>query len=218
MSQPPNARHNNASNVTAKPRGRPKRAPADAETRQRLLRTGLIFLTQKGYSAVGLDEILREASVPKGGFYHYFQSKADFGSALIDTYHAYFADKLDRCFALEDLSPLSRLHAFVADARKGMERHDFRRGCLVGNLGQEMGALPPEYRAKLIHALEDWQMRTASCLAAAQVAGEIATHHDPAKLAAIFWIGWEGAVLRAKLERSPDPLILFADGFFAMLN
>ncbi|MBU2329469.1 MAG: TetR family transcriptional regulator C-terminal domain-containing protein, partial [Alphaproteobacteria bacterium] len=42
--------------------------------------------------------------------------------------------------------------------------------------------------------------------------------HDPAKLAAIFWIGWEGAVLRAKLEQGPDPLILFADGFFAMLN
>ncbi|MCC8931147.1 TetR/AcrR family transcriptional regulator [Rhizobium sp. 'Codium 1'] len=218
MSQPIDAQNDNGRNVTARRRGRPKRAPADAEARQRLLRTGLKFLTEKGYSAVGLDEILRDASVPKGGFYHYFQSKADFGSALIDVYHAYFADKLDRWLLEESQSPLSRLQAFVADARNGMERHDFRRGCLVGNLGQEMGALPPEYRAKLIHALEDWQSRTARCLAAAQAAGEIAAHHDPAKLAAIFWIGWEGAVLRAKLEQGPDPLILFADGFFAMLN
>lgn len=204
--------------AAAKPRGRPKRAPADAEVRQRLLRTGLIFLTQKGYSAVGLDEILREASVPKGGFYHYFDSKADFGYALIDAYHSYFREKLDRCFSEQSLSPLSRLRAFVADAQAGMQRHGFNRGCLVGNLGQEMGALPPEFRDKLVHVLENWQSSTAACLSAAQAAGEIAPHHDPARLAAIFWIGWEGAVLRAKLERKPDPLTIFADGFFAMLN
>ena len=204
--------------AAARPRGRPKRAPSDAEVRQRLIRAGLIFLTQKGYSAVGLDEVLREASVPKGGFYHYFDSKADFGSALIDAYHAYFADRLDRCFSEQSLPPLARLRAFVADARAGMQRHDFTRGCLVGNLGQEMGALPPEFREKLVHVLEDWQSRTAACLAAAQAAGEMAAHHDPARLAAIFWIGWEGAVLRAKLERKPDPLTIFADGFFAMLN
>lgn len=208
----------NVGRAAAKPRGRPKRAPADAEVRQRLLRTGLIFLTQKGYSAVGLDEILREAGVPKGGFYHYFDSKADFGRALIDAYHAYFRDKLERCFSEQSLSPLGRLRAFVADAQAGMQRHDFTRGCLVGNLGQEMGALPPEFREKLVHVLEDWQSRTAACLSAAQAAGEIAAHHDPARLAAIFWIGWEGAVLRAKLERKPDPLTIFADGFFAMLN
>ena len=103
-------------------------------------------------------------------------------------------------------------------ARMGMERHGFTRGCLVGNLGQEMGALPREYRAKLIDALEDWQRRTATCLESAQADGEIGPHHDPAHLAAIFWIGWEGAVLRAKLEQRPEPLTIFADGFFAMLN
>lgn len=217
MNQGSRQKQDTAGDAT-RPRGRPRRAPEDAEARQRLLRAGLIFLTQKGYSAVGLDEILREASVPKGGFYHYFQSKADFGSALIDAYHAYFVDKLDRCFSEESLSPLQRLRAFVADARMGMERHGFTRGCLIGNLGQEMGALPQEYRAKLIDALEDWQRRTATCLASAQTAGEIAAHHDPAQLAAIFWIGWEGAVLRAKLEERPEPLTIFADGFFAMLN
>jgi hypothetical protein len=37
-------------------------------------------------------------------------------------------------------------------------------------------------------------------------------------LAQFFWTGWEGAVLRAKLERRPDALDLFAEGFFAMIQ
>ncbi|MBO3759089.1 TetR/AcrR family transcriptional regulator [Ciceribacter sp. L1K22] len=199
-------------------RGRPPRDIVDAEVRRRLVRSGLIFLTERGYSPVGLDEILRHAGVPKGGFYHYFSSKADFGRVLIAAYHAYFAEKLDRWFLDESLSPLSRLRAFVADAEQGMARHDFRRGCLIGNLGQEMGALPEEFRDLLVSALDGWQSRTARCLRTAQAEGEIASRHDPNALAAFFWIGWEGAVLRAKLERRADPLSAFADGFFAMLT
>ena len=66
-------------------RGRPPRAPADADARRRLIRSGLEHLTEKGYSAVGIDEILRDAGVPKGGFYHYFPGKAAFGLALVSS-------------------------------------------------------------------------------------------------------------------------------------
>jgi TetR/AcrR family transcriptional repressor of nem operon len=41
---------------------------------------------------------------------------------------------------------------------------------------------------------------------------------DCEQAAAFFWIGWEGAVLRAKLERSAKPLDVFALGFFAGLH
>ena len=118
-------------------RGRPPRAPEDAEARQRLIRTGLIFLTERGYTPAGINDILKEAGVPKDCFYHYFQSKADYGMQLVDAYQDYFARKLDRCFLGEGLSPLKRLESFVKDATAGMLKHDFRRGCLVGNLGQD---------------------------------------------------------------------------------
>jgi len=197
----------------ARRRGRPARPPADADARQRLIRTGLIHLTEKGYASASVDEILRDAAVPKGCFYHYFTNKADFGSQLIATYRDYFAAKLDRWFLETGLSPAARIRAFVIDAEAGMARHGFRRGCLIGNLGQEMGALPEPFRAQLTAVLEDWQARTAQCLRAAQDSKEIAAHHDPAALAAFFWIGWEGAVLRAKLERNGAPLRAFAQGF-----
>ena len=156
--------------------------------------------------------------MPKGSFYHYFESKEAFGQTLIAAYAGYFARKLDRWFLDPATPPLQRLRGFIADAQAGMQRHGFQRGCLVGNLGQEMGTLPESFRAQLEGVLLDWQARTAACLRAAQQAGEIAPQHDCAVLAQFFWIGWEGAVLRAKLQRCAAPLQVYADGFFQLLR
>lgn len=201
-----------------RPRGRPPKIPADAETRKQLIRSGLIFLTERGYSSAGINEIINHAGVPKGCFYHYFRSKEDFGDQLIEAYQNYFSEKLERCLQDETRPPLERLQGFVAEATTGMTKHHFTRGCLVGNLGQEMGTLPETFRSKLVSIFQDWQNRTENCLRLAQSAGQIGHHHDPKERAALFWIGWEGAVLRAKLERGPQPLTVFANGFFSLLS
>lgn len=203
---------------TPRRRGRPPRRRDDlVDTRELLLRAGLEVLTEKGFSATGIDEILGRVGVPKGSFYHYFDSKEAFGLALIERYGVFFARMLDRHLCNTARSPLSRLRAFVADATEGMARYGFRRGCLIGNLGQEMGALPESFRVRLTETLEDWQAHFSACLAEAQQAGELALRADTDQLAACFWIGWEGAVLRAKLERSATPLEVFAGFFFASL-
>lgn len=195
----------------------PKRIDDRLETREALVRCGTEVLTEKGFAATGIDEVLRRVGVPKGSFYHYFDNKEAFGRAVIDQYAAYFARKLDRCFLDASRLPLARVQAFVDDACGGMARHKFRRGCLIGNLGQEMAVLPEAYRARLEEVFEDWQARLAACLQEARKVGEIAPQADCEALATFFWIGWEGAVLRAKLARSEAPLRQFAAGFLAGL-
>lgn len=198
-------------------RGRPRKDAGEEDRRAHLVRTGMAVLTEKGFSAVGIDEILKLAGVPKGSFYYYFDSKEAFGAVLVEAYARYFADKLDRFFRDDSVSPLQRLQNFVDNACQGMARHDFRRGCLAGNLGQETGTLPPAMRDQICDVFRDWQARTAACLLAARAAGEIPAGADCDRLAELFWIGWEGAVLRAKLERSAAPLQIFTGGFFALL-
>jgi len=206
--------------IAAIPRrpGRPPKVCASRlETRDALIRYGTEILTEKGFHSTGIDEVLKHVGVPKGSFYHYFASKDEFGHAIIDNYAAYFARKLDRWLLSESHPPLERIADFVADAKAGMERHAFRRGCLVGNMGQELGALHEGFRKRLGSVFEDWQERTARCFEAARDAGEISPDADCRRLAAFFWIGWEGAVLQAKLHRSTAPLDLFAENFFAGL-
>jgi len=209
----------NGSAPSRRKRGRPRKDQTLPGTpRSELLRVGVATLTEKGFSAVGIEEILSAASVPKGSFYHYFNSKDDFGLALIDAYSSYFSRKLDHWFNNQDRPPLQRIEDFIIDARNGMARYDFRRGCLVGNLGQEMGVLPEPFRARIASVFSDWQARTAKCLHAARVAEQISADADCEWLAAFFWIGWEGAVLRAKLERNAEALDAFAEGFFRLIG
>ena len=200
-------------------RGRPPKGSNDPNaTRQALLRAGVETLTEKGFSAAGIEEILRRVNVPKGSFYHYFNSKEAFGSALIDEYDQYFSARLRRILADSAQNPLQRIEAFVADAASGMTRHQFRRGCLVGNLGQEMSTLPPAFRTQLLDVFERWQSLLEHCLQQAQNDGLIAADNDCATLSRIFWTGWEGAVLRAKLELSARPLQDYAHYFLQSIK
>ncbi|MGV8918875.1 MAG: TetR/AcrR family transcriptional regulator [Pseudomonas sp.] len=205
--------------ATPRKRGRPAKAVGDyRETRETLCRAGVAALTEKGFSATGIDEILKSVGVPKGSFYHFFASKEAYGSELITLYARYFVRKLDRFLLDERLTPLQRIEAFCQEAERGMQRFDFHRGCLVGNLGQEMGALPESFRAQLSAVLQDWEARFERCLEQAKSVGEIPRQADCARWASFFWIGWEGAVLRAKLERNGEPLRLFADIFMTSLR
>jgi TetR/AcrR family transcriptional regulator, transcriptional repressor for nem operon len=200
-------------------RGRPPADPAGHnETRTSLLRAGIEILTEKGFSATGLDEILKRVGVPKGSFYHYFKSKDDFGLALITQYDAYFSHKLDRFLLDEALPPLQRIQAFTQDAEAGMARHQYKRGCLIGNLGQEMGALPEHFRNQIKDVFQSWQQKLEHCLLQAKAAKQIPPNSDCKMLSEIFWIGWEGAVLRAKLELNADALLAFSEFYLTAIN
>ena len=182
--------------------------------RKLLIDIGTAIFTQKGFSSTGLDEIVQAAEVPKGSFYYYFASKEEFAHEVIRNYAAYFARKLDRTLDDTSLSPLCRLQSFARDATHGVQRFEFKRGCLVGNLGQEMASLENEFRVLLLQVLDTWRERFRRCINEAKAAGEIATPLDSAELAQFFWSAWEGAVLCAKLEQSTRALDNVSTLFF----
>lgn len=199
-----------------KPRTASPQARGDSK-RQLLVDIGTEIFTRKGFSSTGLDEIVQRAEVPKGSFYYYFGSKEEFAQEVIRNYAAYFAKKLDRTLGDASLTPLARLRAFVADATLGVRRFEFKRGCLVGNLGQEMASLQDDFRVLLLAVLNQWRERFRDCIAEAQAAGEIATTVEPAALAQFFWSAWEGAVLCAKLEESTRALDNVGTLFFEQM-
>ena len=191
----------------------PPQRRGDAK-RKLLIDIGTAIFTQKGFSSTGLDEIVQAAEVPKGSFYYYFGSKEEYAHEVIRNYAGYFAKKLDRTLNDTSLSPLRRLKAFAKDATHGVQRFEFKRGCLVGNLGQEMASLEDDFRVLLLEVLNDWRDRFRSCIDEAKAAGEIATTVDSRQLAQFFWSAWEGAVLCAKLERSTRALDNVSTLFF----
>ena len=51
-----------------------------------LLDKGMGLLWSKGYNATSVNDIVKEAGIPKGSFYFYFESKEDFAVKAIDRY------------------------------------------------------------------------------------------------------------------------------------
>jgi TetR/AcrR family transcriptional regulator, transcriptional repressor for nem operon len=192
----------------------PKRRLKRGESRDELIWQGTAILTERGFLATGIDEVLKRAGVPKGSFYHCFKSKQAFGEAVLENYLRLLGRKLDRTLGDRNLPPLARLQAFVDEARGGLSKYGFRRGCLVGNLGQELGGIDDEFGARLEAAFRVWEGRFADCLREAREGGELSDDADPEGLARFFWIGWEGAILRSKLMRSAQPLDHFAQVYF----
>ena len=204
--------------VTKPRRGRPpKIARENQDTKAELIRSGLAHLTEFGFASSGIDQILKKVGVPKGSFYHYFASKEAFGQAVIQSYNHYFVTKLDKYLLDESYTALMRIDNFVEDAKAGMARHQFKRGCLVGNLGQEVDLLPESFRPLLVEIFATWQQRLANCLVVAKEQGDLAENADCNALAEYFWIGWEGAVSRAKLVQSSQPLDNYFNHFISSL-
>ena len=98
-----------------------------------------------------------------------------------------------------------------------MQKYDFSRGCLVGNLNQELNHLSDDFKNKLLTSYEIWQQHVQVCLAQAQQDRVIAANVNTTQMSEFFWIGWEGAVMRAKLTKNTQPLILYTEMFLRAL-
>jgi TetR/AcrR family transcriptional repressor of nem operon len=207
----------NKDNIPPK-RGRPAKSGRDSnQTKQLLIQSGVEYFTEFGFASSGIDLILKKVSVPKGSFYHYFSSKEAFGLAVIDEYSRYFAKKLDIHLLNEASKPLVRIVNFANDAKEGMSRYNFKRGCLIGNLEQEVTLLPESHRQQLLTTFDDWQQKMTYCLQLAQQEKTISTSLDCKALASFFWLGWEGAIAKSKLTQNLAPIDGFIDTFLQLI-
>ena len=123
-------------NKKMRKRGRPSMCSEElASTRVKLIQAGVELLTKKGFASAGIEEILSMVQLPKGSFYHYFESKEAFGIVLIKSYFNRFDKRLDTRFSKEDFTPIEQAQDFILIARANMKKYNLSRGCLVGNLG-----------------------------------------------------------------------------------
>src|SRR5258707_11956369 len=83
-------------------------------TKERILEAAEEIMLQKSFHSVGLNEILSAVKVPKGSFYHYFQSKEQFGVELLKHYVADASAFKRKALLTTELSedPAERLAAY----------------------------------------------------------------------------------------------------------
>lgn len=193
------------------------RSAARAETRNHLLRTGAEILCEQSFASMGIEVVLKRAGLSKGSFYHFFASKELFGLEVIQHYAEFFNRKLDRTLKPDGTSALQRLRRYTEDGMEGMARFEFKRGCLIGNLMQELAATHPAFREAITQVLLAWEERIADCLEQAVDEGDIPPSINVRPYAEFFWTGWEGALMQAKRHQTVEHLAQFVEIFFRAL-
>ncbi len=188
---------------------------ANPETRDRLLRAGFDLFFERGYNATGVSEIVGAIGVPKGSFYTYFASKDALACEVIDDFRERAIVHLSQ-LASATGSPVSRLRGHFRELSENTVANNFRGGCLLGNFSAEMADQSDTIRARLSAAFGSWQDAIAELIRQAHACDEIASPSDSVELAAVLLNSFEGAVLRARADRSEAPFGYF-DKVFEMI-
>lgn len=184
-------------------------------TRNLLLDIGKRTFLERGYASSGIETILQAACVPKGSFYYYFHSKEDFGLQVLDRFARSYDEMLEQAFGDVSLHPIDRFRRYFEVIADRFDEDPCRKGCLVGNLSQELANHSEAFRIKLEEIFQGWGRRYEECLKLAHEAGEIDPVLSLSDCVELWLSGWQGALLRAKTTRSSAPLRKFLAIMFA---
>jgi len=184
-------------------------------TRQDIVQAGLKCLLERGFNAVGVQDITDAAGVPKGSFYNHFESKEALGLEIVERYGANQA----RREILTDLSlpPLQRLRRHFDRITALFADSHFTRNCILGGFSGELANQSEMIREGLRKLYGQWTKDLEAAIAEAQAKGEIANKTKASDIAAFLLDAYEGALLRARVERSRKPFDRFMKFAFGEL-
>ena len=184
--------------------------------REQLLSAGLATFHERGFNATSVQDITDAADAPKGSFYNHFESKEALAAEVVRKY----AEKGRARFAVlreEQLPPVRRLRKYFEGLIQAVTSAGFTHGCLLGNFGAELSSQSPLVRERVGEAFARWTDALAEVIAEAQKAGDV-SGGVPAKALAEFVLhAWEGALVRARVEKDRRPLDAFLKVAFSRI-
>jgi TetR/AcrR family transcriptional repressor of nem operon len=181
-------------------------SPVDSSiVRESILAHGQRIMAGKGFSAVGLNEILAASGVPKGSFYHYFGSKDAFGEALLESYFADYLAELDATLDAPGLTMAQRLMNYWRNWQDTQSFSDCQGRCLAVKLGAEVADLSESMRLALKGGTTGITDRLARAIGAGTAEGSLSVDGTPDAAAHSLYQLWLGASLMAKIERTTRP-------------
>lgn len=174
--------------------------------RLHILNTSSDLILHKGFTGVGLQEILQSCEIPKGSFYHYFQSKEAFGCELVQHYVDNYQVRLNDVWR-SDKSPYQKLieyfNLWIEDPETQCGWAD---SCLIVKLAAEVADLSEDMRSIMSAGVDDVIQRIAGLIDLGKQDQSIQADTEASTLAQVLYQMWLGAALLSKLQKDKTPL------------
>lgn len=163
------------------------------DTRQKLIDITYDEIYEKGYQAASLSEILSKAQVHKGSMYYFFANKKEMAMcALKEKMSARFTKRYATILAYES-NILDELFKVLND----ISLRDFKKGCPLANIVQEMSNLDEDFDAMSKGFYEDFRGIIKDILDKAILLKELKSC-DTQKLSMYITVVIEGGILASK--------------------
>ncbi len=173
-------------------------------TRDRIVAAAATLMHTRGVAGTSTEDVQPAAGVSASQIYHYFADKRSLTHAVI----GYQTDTILGIQepALARLDDIDALRAW-ADAIVAFQRsNDFRGGCPLGTLSNELAETDTDAREDLATGYRRWQQAIHAGLAAMQDRGELLPGADTDRLATALLTSLQGGLLLAKTLRDGGPL------------
>lgn len=176
-------------------------------TRERILRVAERLITDQGYNATSVDQVIAESSTSKGAFFHHFTSKADLANHLVARYvasdiahlHAGLAATAD----VEDSA--ARVVAFLRFFEEGAdELMSEQSGCLYATVLAEREFTGSAINSQVAHAELAWRTAVADLLRPALAARR--PEVDIEALADHLFTTFEGGFILCRTLQDPSAM------------
>lgn len=195
--------------------------------RLHILETGSDLVLHKGFVGVGLQEILKNCGIPKGSFYHYFESKEAFGCELVKHYVDNYQLRLNELWA--DTAPSTDsatqqsayaklINYFSLWINDPLTSCGWAETCLVVKLAAEVSDLSDDMRVIMAQGAENLVNNIVELIQAGKIDQSISIQGDAFINAQVIYQMWLGAALLSKLQKDKAPLHHALDATQRMLN
>jgi TetR/AcrR family transcriptional repressor of nem operon len=136
-------------------------------TRERILQVAERLMTEQGYSATSVDQVIAGSGSSKGAFFHHFGSKADLAVHLVERYVAADLAHLDAGLAatahIDD--PTARVVAFLRFYEDGAdELMSEQSGCLYATVLAEREFTGSDVNDQVAKAARVWRTALVALL------------------------------------------------------
>ncbi|MFE1103331.1 TetR/AcrR family transcriptional regulator [Nocardiopsis alba] len=179
---------------------------SQGDTRRSILDAAQRIMSRKGFAAVGINEVLSAAGVPKGSFYHYFGSKDAFGEAMMKAYFADYLADMDRVLGEPGTTSAERLMNYWRNWRESQSVDECQGKCLAVKLGAEVADLSESMRIALKEGTTGIIDRLERTIVDGLEDGSISVDGAPRDTAQVLYDMWLGASVMAKIHRDIGPL------------
>ena len=177
-------------------------------TRDKLINSAYKLFYKQGFNGTSIDDILKNAGVNKGSLYHQFKGKKELLLAVIEEKIAYDLEQKYKVITKKQ-KPLE----FLKEKLFTVEDFDFKHGCALNNLVQELSPIDEDIAQALLKVYKNLEHSYFLALRDLKISDE-----DKKSLAKMMLATVEGAIMAAKAAQNKAPYLEIVARLFKTID